>query len=74
MAKTIISERWELVPLEQKKLLRSFGWSVLALVALFVADYLKTGALDAQVGDFAVFLPFLINALNKFAGQHTYKE
>lgn len=74
MAKTIISERWELIPLEQKKLLRSFGYAVMAVVAFFIAQYLEQFGLPEELKAFAPFIPVAVNFLRKFAGEHTYKE
>lgn len=71
--KTLVSEKYHLLPLEQQKLLKSFGWSLLALLALFLAEFLNTGALNAKLGDLAVFVPFVVNFLNKWGKENSYQ-
>lgn len=74
MAKTIISEQWDLIPLEKQKLLKSFWYAVLALFCMVLADYLKKFGLPSQFQAIAPFVPFIVNFLNKWAGEHTYTQ
>lgn len=72
MKKTIISEKWELIPLEQRKLVRSFMYGVLALVSLFIADYLTQFGLPKELEILAPFVPVMVNFLNKWARTNQY--
>jgi hypothetical protein len=76
------SARWELIPLDVQKLIRSFLLSLSGVVAYFLMvliDYevKKFSAMDIseelKIG-LAIFAPFLINALRKWASEHDYKN
>lgn len=68
----LVSKQWQIIPLEKQKLVRSFLWAVVALIAMFVADYLTQFGLPEQLAFLAPFLPFIVNFLNKWAGEHKY--
>lgn len=70
--KTVISEKYSLIPEDKKRLLRSLGWGLLAVVATFVAQYLQQYGLPEQVAFLAPLLPVVINTLNKWATEHSY--
>lgn len=72
MTKTIISEKWELVPLELRKIARSFFYGCLALLAFLVAEYLTQYGLPERFSYLAPFLPVVINSLAKWAREHKY--
>lgn len=74
MAKMIISERFKLMPVEKQKLLKSFGYGVLALVALLLADYLQQFGLPERYALLAPFVPTVVNFLVKWAGEHEYRK
>lgn len=71
--KTLISGRWELIPLEKKKLLESFLLGVSALIAIALVAYLEQFGLPEQLTFLAPFVPVIIQFLRKWAGEHTYK-
>lgn len=69
----VTSKRFTLIDEEKKRLLRSFMWGVLAVVATFAANYLEQYGLPEQAAFIAPMLPVIINLLNKWAGEHKYK-
>lgn len=71
--KTVLSEKWEIIPLEKQKLAKSFAYAVLGLVAYFVAEYLTQFGLPEKFSSLAPFVPFVVNFLTKWAGEHRYK-
>lgn len=72
MPKVLISQRFELISLEKAKLLRSAGWALLSLLALGLVSYLEKYGLPESLKYLTPMLPFIINALSKWAGEHTY--
>ncbi len=74
MSKFIVSKRWELIPLEKKKLIESFLLSISALAAMFLASYLEQFGLPEEFKAVAPFIPFAIQFLRKWAGEHRYKQ
>lgn len=70
----MISQRWELIPLEKRKLVRSALYAILAVVVMAVASYLQQFGLPEQFKYLAPFLPFIVNFLNKWAREHKYQE
>lgn len=68
----ITSKRWEIIPLEQRKLFKSFAYALLALGAMFLAEYLTQFGLPEQLAFLAPFLPVIVNFLTKWAGEHKY--
>lgn len=70
--KTVVSERWELLPIEKQKLFKSLGYGVLALGAYAVASYLEQFGLPEQLKAFVPLIPVAVNFLQKWAGEHTY--
>lgn len=68
----ITSKRWDVIPLEQRALLRSFAYALLALGAMFLAEYLTQFGLPDQLAFLAPFLPVIVNFLTKWAGEHKY--
>lgn len=73
MAKTIISAKWDLIPLEQKKLAKSALYGMLAVLTMALSSYLQQYGLPEQFKYLAPLLPVVINFLTKWAGQNTYK-
>lgn len=69
---TIVSPQWMLIDEDRKKLLRSAGWAVLAVLAYALAEYLKQFGLPEQMAFAAPFVPVVINALLKWAKEHEY--
>ncbi len=74
MIKTITSKRWSLLSVEKQKLVKSFGYGLLALVALVLANYLEQFGLPSQVSFLAPFIPTIVNFLTKWAGENTYTK
>lgn len=68
----IKSKAWELIPLEQKKMVKSLFWGLVAVIALFISDYLKQYGLPEQVAFLSPLLPVLINFFYTWGRQHTY--
>lgn len=68
----ITSKRWAVIPLEQKALFKSFKYGLLALLAMFLAEYLTQFGLPEQLAFLAPFLPVIVNFLTKWAGVHKY--
>lgn len=71
---TRISTRWELIPLEKRKLIRSFFYGMLAVVGLFFAQYLEQYGLPEQFKYLSPFIPVVVNFLRKFSQENTYHE
>lgn len=70
--KIVISKQFSLIDEDRKRLLRSLGWGLLAVVATFIAQYLQQYGLPDQVAFLAPLLPVVINLLNKWATEHSY--
>lgn len=68
----ITSKRWDVIPLEQRALFRSFAYALLALGAMFLAEYLTQFGVPEQLAFLAPFIPVIVNFLNKWAGVHKY--
>lgn len=68
----VTSKRWQVIPLEKKKLLYSFLYGVLALGCMFVAEYLTQFGVPEQLSFLAPFIPVIANFLIKWAGEHKY--
>lgn len=70
--KILKSDKWELIPLEKRKLLTSAGYGLLAVLALALASYLEQFGLPEQFEFLAPLVPVGINFLVKWSGTHTY--
>lgn len=71
--KTLVSQKWKVIPLEKQKLLKSFGWGILALIALVLAEYLTLFELPEAMRFFAPFVPVVVNFLMKWGRENTYQ-
>lgn len=69
---TLVSEKWEIIPLEKQKVFKSIYYGVLALVALALSMYLEQFGLPEQLKFLAPFVPATVNFLEKFASERTY--
>jgi len=70
--KTIVSEKYNLLPEEKQKLLKSLGWGIMAVVATVIAEYLQQFGLPEQASLLAPLTPVIVNTLNKWASENTY--
>lgn len=69
---TLKSDVSELIPLEQKKLIKSFFYAVSAILAYMIIDYLNQYGLPEQFKAFTPLVPVAINLLDKWAREHHY--
>lgn len=77
---TTTSKAFELIPLEHKKLIKSFLlslWGVTAYFLMVLIDFEAKKYLAMDIPEevkiaITIFSPFLVNAFWKWAGEHHY--